>query len=414
MTTYSGGHEALLGSTTQADRCIQFKPAPDDNPSHPSHPWSAWLSKLLFTKWEGMDADRVPLRAKLSATIALGSGMVFTEGDDSPLANVKEQTISATTNLGLVAALVFTVVVPLLVDASPGQFTNGYIYTSPEWVGKLYFCVCAVCAWNLALVILFGIGVIMIMNETTHERESRYLGDLAGAELMIPYNLMVISFMLLLLLIALWATISLLDMWDVDGDIASRGEVGRFYIIYAIVVGIIVSENLYMLYRASALTAKYYKARRTISRTDDSRQRPDLSWYADPSAKEVWELLKQYNQLEREHAYPDGFKEFVIFRMRPPGGGLSYLADKLVERLFDKWTTEHLDAKCEELTLPPGWRASIDPVGGRYYHNPSEQVTQWDPPPSAGPTRRIDEHDQAGRRQVGEAFEGASPRGVRP
>lgn len=83
--------------------------------------------------------------------------------------------------------------------------------------------------------------------------------------------------------------------------------------------------------------------------------RRDLSavgLFANPSASEVWRLLKEYFELEGEHADQTGFKEFVVFRIKPLGGGLSFCGEKLIDRLFEKWLLdEHLTKQCQHLML---------------------------------------------------------------
>jgi hypothetical protein len=45
----------------------------------------------------------------------------------------------------LIAALMLTIVVPIMYDAIYGAETNAYMVTDPAWVGVLYFCRCVPC-----------------------------------------------------------------------------------------------------------------------------------------------------------------------------------------------------------------------------------------------------------------------------
>ena len=62
----------------------------------------------------------VPISSTLRALWCIATGKFLGVGDH-PLADIKQQTINACTNLGLMSALLLTIIVPMLLDAAPGE-----------------------------------------------------------------------------------------------------------------------------------------------------------------------------------------------------------------------------------------------------------------------------------------------------
>lgn len=109
--------------------------------------------------------ERVSCIAKMYAVISLVTGNVVTTGD-SPLADVKTQAISTSSNIGLLSALILTIIFPLTYDSVPGPESNSYMITDPEWVGAVYFYLGVTSSWALCMSVLFSILTLLIMNET--------------------------------------------------------------------------------------------------------------------------------------------------------------------------------------------------------------------------------------------------------
>ena len=64
------------------------------------------------------------------------TGNAFSDNDN---ADARAQVITRSSNVGLIAALFLTIVVPIMYDAIYGAETNAYMVTDPAWVGILYF-----------------------------------------------------------------------------------------------------------------------------------------------------------------------------------------------------------------------------------------------------------------------------------
>jgi len=111
----------------------------------------------------------VPLGALVRAGRNFLTGRFLCVGDN-PLADTREQTMNASMHLGLVSALILTTCVPLLMDAVPGEQTNGFMVTDPDWIGSVYFVATLNGAWSLALASCYAIVVLLVMNECSSER----------------------------------------------------------------------------------------------------------------------------------------------------------------------------------------------------------------------------------------------------
>ena len=274
----------------------------------------------------------------------LAFGQLQSEGDKSPLADIKEHCIAANGNVGLVASLILVVVTPMLFDAAPGIATSNLISTDPIWVGSIYFISGVCCSFSLISTIFFAIIIILIFHATTNSREARYLANLSVSELSIPFKLMVLAILFLLVLFIIWVTIVLFDLTDIDSEAIANNDFGSYPVAYTIAVGICILEWNYLLLASATLVAKYYKARRMITRVDENMHRDfSTGLLADPGATEVWALLKEYFGLEREHAHHLGFKEFVVLRMCAAGGGLSYCGD-----VFSREQENSACSKCSQ------------------------------------------------------------------
>ena len=167
---------------------------------------------------------RITWQAKIRAAWAVLTGKMMSIGD-SPLADLKDQTINANTNIGLISALVLTIVVPLLLDAALGEQTNAYMVTHPAWIGSLYFTFAAASAWALAMSTLFSILTVLILNETSSAAESHYLVGVAETELSLPFKLTVVGWCSLVIMLVLWLVIVCFNL-SAAGE-CSIGTVGQ-------------------------------------------------------------------------------------------------------------------------------------------------------------------------------------------
>lgn len=226
---------------------------------------------MFDDSWKNMDASRVPLRAKLAAFLSFIFGFVLTEGDKSPLADIKDQCISANGNL-----------------SGPRRFADP---------GRRYAASFRRGAWNLheqhdydaarlarlpllrrLLWLLLHAHLhhllfdshhphVLIMHETTSTREARYLASIAVSELGVSFKMMVLSVLSLLILLALWVTIVLMDFSHIDTEGIAHNDFGRYPVAFGLSVGVVALEWNLLLYWASTLIAKYYKARRASTGT---------------------------------------------------------------------------------------------------------------------------------------------------
>ena len=304
---------------------------------------------------------RVSWKAKLYAAWSVITGKILSVGD-SPLVDLKEQTITANTNVGLISALLLNMVFPSVLDAAIQ--TNSYVVTQPEWVGKAYFALTTCSAWSLAMSTLFSILTIIVLNETSTAAESQYICTVAKSELTLPFKLTLFGWGNCCFALVLWLVIVCFNLSAIDE--CSTGKCGPFIYIFAIIFVLLNLISLYTFHNAVNLTAKLYKCRHKMTahlRVTGSGEndvgasskivaiaRPPIdpgSFHTDPEIDVIWRSLEAYCARDRKQANPIGFREFLI---RSAGaGGLSYRAERLSEKLFETKLAQQLATEHSEL-----------------------------------------------------------------
>ena len=127
----------------------------------------------------------VPLRSFVRAAWSVFTLDVFSVGD-TPLADLKDQAVTVNTNVGLLSALILTIVVPIAFDAVLQPQTNSYIQTKAPWVGQLYFVCLFITCVGYMFATLSSVYCILIVNETTSSTQTRYLLEAAKSEFLYP------------------------------------------------------------------------------------------------------------------------------------------------------------------------------------------------------------------------------------
>ena len=155
----------------------------------------------------------VSLKAKAYALLSLMTGNAFSDNDN---ADARAQVITRSSNVGLIAALMLTIVVPIMYDAIYGAETNAYMVTDPAWVGVLYFFFLAMTSWAFAVTALFTILIILVTNQLSTPSESRYLFNIARAEFARPVQYVVIGWNFMIVAITLWLIISFFNLSAAD------------------------------------------------------------------------------------------------------------------------------------------------------------------------------------------------------
>lgn len=327
------------------------------------------------------------MRARLLALRSLMTGSMLKAGD-SPIADVKTQTIDTSTNVGLMSALVLTIVVPIMFDAAPGAQTNSYMITNPEWVGTCYFAFGAVAAWLFAISTIFAILTILVVNETYSTVESQSLVIAAQAQFLRPIQYFVMGWSSMVFMLILWLAIISFDLAAVDecdkevSEPSSGPDTGITCDRYPVTFGVtLLSINIVSVHavhsavevtpslacrhvHASSMTcsmlhdsivvvlclkliAKLYKCKHMVTRrlkanqASKSKQLPEhAQWLYEPRAEEIWEKLCEYRNVMGKACSPDGFKDYLVLHRN--AAGLSYLAGQLVEKLYAEKVRQEL------------------------------------------------------------------------
>ena len=257
----------------------------------------------------------VPLGALVRAGRNFLTGRFLCVGDN-PLADTREQTMNASMHLGLVSALILTTCVPLLMDAVPGEQTNGFMVTDPDWIGSVYFVATLNGAWSLALASCYAIVVLLVMNECSSEEMGRYLVACAQDEIRVPIKMACFGWMCMIAMLILWLVIT---NFAFSSDCPDDGC--KFPIAFGVSLGVAQLSSLYCVRGGLRLIAKLYKSQKKFEST--SRSQMKESWYAHPTAAEAEALLDAYLARGLEHAQPDAFKVFVVHQIAG-AHGLSY------------------------------------------------------------------------------------------
>jgi hypothetical protein len=183
---------------------------------------------FLVTEDAGVNARNlavsVPISAKLQAAWSLATGKALSLGD-SPLADVKDQGVQTNANIGLLAALMLTIVLPITMDASKSEQTNAYMITEPPALGQVTFVLLWMSSVSLLLATLGSVVAIIGFAQMNSRDEARYMSRIASSELLMPLKQLVIGMGAFLLATVCWMAIVMFGL-DVIGDCGEVDENG--------------------------------------------------------------------------------------------------------------------------------------------------------------------------------------------
>lgn len=250
----------------------------------------------------------------------------------TPLSDLKAQTVDVCTNVGLLAALLLTTVIPIVFDAAPAPQMNAEIVTDPPWVGQFYFSFASLSAFMFTVSTVSSIIVITLLGETNSSHEARWFLTVASEEANYPVQTLLIGATVFCITLLLWMSIDLFAL-NVSQDCADDG-CGPFP--YAFLSCILLSGLVVMHFswKMSSLCAKLYKAHAKFSPSSDSTHLDEC--FLDLGAKEVWPALHKYIASAGKTANLVHFQEYLL--MHQTGNkhalGLTSHLEKLSEKLF--------------------------------------------------------------------------------
>ena len=215
---------ARAGSLPRASYVSHMSTAMGDIPKR-STPAKALthLSCATFKSSRSLQAPnavQVSLKAKAYAFLSLITGSAFSDGDR--VADARAQVMTRSSNVGLIAALFLTIVVPIMYDAIYGVQTNAYMITDPAWVGISYFFLLAMSSWAFAMTCLFAILIILVTNQLSTPSESSYLFNIARAEFGRPVQYVVVGWNFMIVAVTLWLIIAFFNLNAADECEPSR------------------------------------------------------------------------------------------------------------------------------------------------------------------------------------------------
>ena len=168
----------------------------------------------ISRSWQAPNAVHVSLRAKAIAFLSLMTGSAFEiRGSDE---DARADAESTSTSVGLIAALVLTLVVPLAFDSIYGVQTNAYMVTDPAWVGIIYFFFLTMAAILFAISVGFAILTILVTRQLSTPSEGRYLFTIARAEFIRPVQYLFFGLLTLLIALTLFLIIAFFNLSAVD------------------------------------------------------------------------------------------------------------------------------------------------------------------------------------------------------
>jgi len=168
----------------------------------------------ISRSWQAPNAVHVSLRAKAIAFLSLMTGSAFEiRGSDE---DARADAESTSTSVGLIAALVLTLVVPLAFDSIYGVQTNAYMVTDPAWVGIIYFFFLTMAAILFAISVGFAILSILVTRQLSTPSEGRYLFTIARAEFIRPVQYLLFGLLTLSIALTLFLIIAFFNLSAVD------------------------------------------------------------------------------------------------------------------------------------------------------------------------------------------------------
>ena len=278
----------------------------------------------------------ISIAARLRATLALLRGEFLSVGD-SPIADPKQQTVDTNMNVGLISALIVTVVVPMVFDAGLAEQTNGYIVTEPAWVGSLYFVFVACSAWCLVLSTLFAMLVMLVVGEVHSKHQAQYLIQIAATECRLAFTLTLAGWGFLTVVLVLWLVIT---AFNLSASGSCDGSCGPYPVAFWATLICINIVSAIAFHYATSLVAKLYQSHAkvfdalgTALSEETSFSETQSIWIADPSCEDIWNYLSRYfDACERQDIDPVHFREYIH---RSSGAlEISYMAGLLIDKLF--------------------------------------------------------------------------------
>jgi len=236
--------------------------------------------------------------------------------------------VSVNTNTGLLAALVLTIVVPFLFDASTSPQTNAYIVTNPAWVGQVYFTLGFYTALCLFCATLGSIGIIILLNETTSEHECRYYVGIAQQEALYSVKMLVLGMAGVYGCFLLWLVIVNFQL-NTSQDCMDNG-CGSFALTFAACIALACIILLHGVHVAVNMVAKLHKAHHKFHSADTNVG----EWFLQMNAKQLWAELHSYLELVGPNSSSIGFREYLVSRA-PGKGAICTHTDELACKLFD-------------------------------------------------------------------------------
>jgi len=174
----------------------------------------------ISRSWQAPNAVHVSLRAKAIAFLSLMTGSAFEiRGSDE---DARADAESTSTSVGLIAALVLTLVVPLAFDSIYGVQTNAYMVTDPAWVGIIYFFFLIIAALFFGISVGLAILTILVTRQLSTPSESSYLFNIARAEFGRPVQYVVVGWNFMIVAVTLWLIIAFFNLNAADECEPSR------------------------------------------------------------------------------------------------------------------------------------------------------------------------------------------------
>ena len=151
----------------------------------------------------------VSLRAKATAICSLMTGSAFHVRESDTDARADAEAMSS--SVGIMAALLLALCVPVLFDSVYGVQTNSYMVTDPAWIGITYFFFLTMATFLFAFSVVCAILTILVTRQLSSQSESRLLFKIARAEFIMPVQHVTFGLMSMVTAFAFWLYIVFFD-----------------------------------------------------------------------------------------------------------------------------------------------------------------------------------------------------------
>eukprot|EP00966_Prymnesium_polylepis_P311101 7187607-Prymnesium_polylepis.1 len=254
---------------------------------------------------------------------------------DSPLADTASQNMKLLESVALMSALFLSFVIPVFLDAGLSPQTNGYIMTSPEWLGQTFFVFTFASVLFLAFSSFNAVVTMLFLSELGNEHACRYFTGACGLRLhLTTLVFMILGGVSIITALSLWDIIVCFDFQysyyaTITGSVSSMTFWQTHFPIAfggCILVAILISFVTFV--HQGRVVAILYKTSQKFSD-------PGNTWSMELDAKEIWLKLHNYLGDDAATASAFGFKEFLI-RESPVAGALSTRTEQIADWLFEK------------------------------------------------------------------------------